>query len=172
MVPPGAQVRGRGVVDRARVRRRAAAAAFGGSLSSTFEAPASESQRAFDLLFERFPEQAGAGAEIVFRAEATVDDPAVSAACEALFAEVEGHRGVADVVSPLRARSVRSRSPADRTIAFARVRFADDVVGHPRPAPVEEMLSTAEDGEQRHGSRSRSAARRCSSPRPRRDGLA
>lgn len=98
-------------------------AAFGGSLSSSFEAPASESQRALDLLFDRFPEQAGAGAEIVFRSDTAVDDPPVVRRMQELFAEVEGHPGIAEVVSPYGPLGAFQISE-DRTIAFARVRFA------------------------------------------------
>ena len=99
------------------------AAAFGGALSSSFEAPASESQRALDLLFERFPEQAGAGAEVVFRAEATVDDPAVSSRMERLFAELNEIPGVGDVVSPYDGAVGAFQISRDRSIAFARVQF-------------------------------------------------
>jgi RND superfamily putative drug exporter len=116
--------------------------AFGGSLSTTFEAPASESQRAFDLLFERFPEQAGAGAEMVFQADATVDDPAARQRIEALVADVEGIDGIADVVSPLEPAGGFQIS-ADRTIAFARVRFATTSFDLPTES-VKELLATVE----------------------------
>ena len=116
--------------------------AFGGSLSTTFEAPASESQRAFDLLFERFPEQAGAGAEVVFRAPATIDDPAVRQRIDALVAELEGIDGIADVVSPLEPEGGFQISQ-DRQIAFARVRFATTSFDLPTGA-VEELLDTVE----------------------------
>ncbi|HVM55040.1 MAG TPA: MMPL family transporter [Acidimicrobiales bacterium] len=96
--------------------------AFGGELANTFEAPASESQRAFDLLFERFPEQAGAGAEIVFRADATVDDPAVAGRMQGLFAEIEAQERIADVVSPYEPEGGFQVS-GDRRVAFARIRF-------------------------------------------------
>ncbi len=116
--------------------------AFGGSLSTTFEAPASESQRAFDLLFERFPEQAGAGAEIVFRADATVDDPGVQERINAVVAEVEGIDGVADVVSPLEPAGAFQVS-GDRTIAFGRVRFATTSFDLPTHA-VKQLLADVE----------------------------
>ena len=116
--------------------------AFGGSLSSSFQAPASESQRALDLLFDRFPEQAGAGAEIVFRSDSAVDDPAVVARMQELFAEVERQPGVAEVVSPYGALGGFQISQ-DRKIAFARVRFAASTLDIPA-GTVEEMLATAE----------------------------
>jgi RND superfamily putative drug exporter len=116
--------------------------AFGGSLSTTFEAPASESQRAFDLLFERFPEQAGAGAEIVFRADATVDDPGVQERINAVVAQVEGIEGIADVVSPLEPAGAFQVS-GDRTIAFGRVRFATTSFDLPTHA-VKQLLADVE----------------------------
>jgi len=116
--------------------------AFGGSLSTTFEAPASESTAAFDLLFDRFPEQAGAGAEIVFRADATVDDPAVRERIEAVVADVELIDGVADVVSPLEPAG-GFQIATDRTIAFGRVRFATDSLDLPTES-VKELLATVD----------------------------
>ena len=116
--------------------------AFGGSLATTFEAPSSESQRAFDLLFERFPEQTGAGAEIVFRAERTVDDPAIAARINALVAEVESIDGIVDVASPLEPAGAFQVS-GDRQIAFARVRFDAQSLNLPRDA-TEHLLKVVE----------------------------
>ena len=116
--------------------------AFGGELSNEFEVPGTESQRAFDLLFERFPEEAGAGAEIVFRSDATVDDPAVRQHMTALFAEIGVLDRVEGIVSPYDPLGGFQVS-ADRTIAFARVRF--DVTGLDVPTEtVKEVLAAAE----------------------------
>ena len=120
----------------------ACGAAFGGELSNSFSAPASESQRAFDLLIERFPEQAGAGAEIVFRSDGTVDDPAVARHMQALFDEVERHPGISDVVSPYEPLGGFQIS-TDRTTAFARVQFAVSTLDVPKET-VEELLAAAE----------------------------
>ena len=117
--------------------------AFGGELSNTFEAPASESRQALDLLVERFPEQAGAGAEIVFRSATTVDDPAVSERMQQLFAEVEAQPGVADVVGPYEPAGAFQVSP-DRQIAFARVQFAVSTLEVPTNT-MERLLETVEE---------------------------
>jgi RND superfamily putative drug exporter len=114
--------------------------AFGGKLSTTFEAPASESQRAFDLLFDRFPEQADAGAQIVFRTDATVDDAGVRMQIAALDAQVEKIHGIAEVVSPIEPAGAFQVSK-DRHIAFARVRFATKSFDLPTGA-VKQLLST------------------------------
>ncbi len=49
--------------------------AFGGSFENAFKLPGTESQRAFDLLSERFPQRAGDTAELVFKAESGVAAP-------------------------------------------------------------------------------------------------
>lgn len=118
-------------------------AGFGGGLANTFEAPESESGRAFELLFERFPEQAGSGAEVVFRARATIDDPAVASDMQRLFGTLERQPGVADVVSPYEPEGSFQVS-RDRTIAFARVRFAVSTLDVPARS-VEYLLDAAAD---------------------------
>jgi RND superfamily putative drug exporter len=120
------------------------AAAFGGALSSSFEVPASESQRALELLFDRFPEQAGAGAEVVFRAEATVDDPAVVSRMERLFAELEKTPGVGGVVSPYEGAAGAFQISEDRRIAFARVQFATTTLDIPEGTVAKIVRSVAE----------------------------
>jgi len=118
------------------------AAAWGGELANAFEAPASESQQAFDLLFERFPEQAGAGGEIVFRARPSIDDPAIRAKVERLLADVEATPGIRDVASPYEPAGGFQVS-ADRTIAFARLQFATTTLEIP-DRTVERVLQSSE----------------------------
>lgn len=54
----------------------------GGSYSTDFSLPGAESQEAFDLLDERFPEVAGETADIVFEAEQGVNNPEVRTTME------------------------------------------------------------------------------------------
>jgi RND superfamily putative drug exporter len=98
------------------------AKAFGGELSNEFKVPGAESQRAFDILNEKFPEQAGAGAQIVFRAATTVDDPVVKQHMTALFADLEALPKVAAVSSPYGPLGAFQTSK-DHRIAFATVQF-------------------------------------------------
>jgi RND superfamily putative drug exporter len=98
-----------------------AAQVVGGTTSTDFSVPGSESQRAFDLLHERFPSRSGDTADIVVRADSGVADPAVRSRLESLFAEVQQVEHVIAVASPY-AGDAR-RVSADGTIAFATVQF-------------------------------------------------
>src|SRR5918992_3693275 len=60
----------------------------GGSYSTDFSLPGAESQNAFDLLENRFPNVAGDTADIVFKADQGVDDPQVQSAMEGLFGQI------------------------------------------------------------------------------------
>ena len=65
-----------------------------------FTLPGAESQKLFDLLDERFPSVAGDTAEIVIRAPAGLQTPAVRAEVEALIAEARALPQVVEVTSP------------------------------------------------------------------------
>ena len=65
-----------------------------------FTLPGAESQMLFDLLDERFPRVAGDTAEIVIRAPAGLQTPAVRAEVEALIAQAEALPQVLQVTSP------------------------------------------------------------------------
>jgi RND superfamily putative drug exporter len=94
----------------------------GGEYSQDFSLPGAESQQAFDLLKERFPDVAGETADIVFKAEAGVDDPQVKAKMEALLAELQKVQYVIGVQSPYTQEGQNQISP-DGKIAFATLRF-------------------------------------------------
>jgi len=99
--------------------------AVGGESKTEFSLPGSESQEAFDLLEDRgFANRAGEQAQIVFRAEQGVDDPAVRDAMESLFATVEQEVENADIASPYEPDGARQISE-DGTIAYAEIHFAD-----------------------------------------------
>src|SRR5919106_6750433 len=92
--------------------------AAGGDYSEDFSLPGADSQEAFDLLDERFPEFAGDTADIVFKAEQGVTDPEIQSAMEGLFAEVAEVDLVDTVESPYSEQGQGQVSPDD-TIAFA-----------------------------------------------------
>jgi len=94
----------------------------GGDYATDFSLPGTDSQEAFDLLEERFPQVAGETADIVFRADQGVDDPAVQDAMEGFFADLTEVDRVVAVQSPYGAEGAGQISP-DGTIAFATVRF-------------------------------------------------
>ncbi|MGH9025752.1 MAG: MMPL family transporter [Acidimicrobiia bacterium] len=97
----------------------------GGDFRTSFDLPGSESQEAFDLLEEKgFSDRAGERGSIVFEAEQGVDDPAVQAAMEGLFAEVETDVDGVTVVSPYTAEGARQIAD-DGTIAFAELNFTE-----------------------------------------------
>jgi RND superfamily putative drug exporter len=94
----------------------------GGETADTFEIPGTESQQAFDLLDERFPQQSGSTANVVFHATGgTLDDAAARAAVtETLGRLAEGDHVVA-VADPYDPASTAVSD--DRTIAYAEVRY-------------------------------------------------
>jgi RND superfamily putative drug exporter len=94
---------------------------WGGAFRNDFRVAESESQRALDLLQERFPAFAGDPLALVFRAEDTVDDPDVRRRMEAFFSDVAAMDGVEEVVSPY--VGLAPVSP-DRRTAIAQVRLS------------------------------------------------
>jgi RND superfamily putative drug exporter len=94
----------------------------GGSYSTDFSLPGAESQKAFDLLEERFPNVAGDTADIVFKAEGDVDDPAVRSAMEGLFQDIAKVDRVVAIDSPYSEQG-QGQISRDGTIAFATVHF-------------------------------------------------
>jgi RND superfamily putative drug exporter len=104
----------------------------GADLNADFRLPESDSQRAFELLEERFPAQSGDTARIVFKAPQTVDDPAVRQPIEQLFGEIARIDHITEVQSPY-LPGLPFVSP-DRNVAFATVAF--DVIGPDLPDEV------------------------------------
>src|SRR5919201_1815504 len=95
---------------------------LGGDYASDFSLPGAESQKAFDLLHDRFPQVSGDTAQVVFRATAGVSDPAVRSRMEALFTKLEGVPHVVSISSPYSPQGARQVAP-DGTTAFADVQF-------------------------------------------------
>ena len=95
---------------------------LGGDYARDFSLPGAESQKAFDLLHDRFPQVSGDTAQVVFRATAGVSDPAVRSRMEALFTKLEGVPHVVSISSPYSPQGARQVAP-DGTTAFADVQF-------------------------------------------------
>jgi putative drug exporter of the RND superfamily len=94
----------------------------GGDYSSDFSLPGSESQKAFDLLEQRFPARAGDTADVVFKADAGVTDPQVRAKMEGLFEQISRLPHVDQIESPYDPNGA-SRISRDGKISFATVQF-------------------------------------------------
>src|SRR5947207_4788325 len=93
---------------------------LGGDYSSDFSLPGAESQKAFDLLKEKFPQRSGDTSQVVFKADAGV--AGVKPRMEALFAAIEKLRHVESVTSPYSAQGGRQIAPGGK-IAFADIQF-------------------------------------------------
>ena len=105
----------------------------GGEFNADFTSPGSESQEAFDLLEQRFPQQSGDTLDVVYKAEAGADDPAVQARIDELVADLQGISDHVVGVDPVRA------SPLVPEIAVLPVRL--DVPGFEvEVAEVQEMM--------------------------------
>ena len=114
------------------------ASTLGGEYSTSFSLPGAESQKAYDLLRDRFPAFAGDTADIVFEADDGVTDPAVQARMEDLFAKLSTLNHVITVQSPYGAEGSQQVAPGGK-IAFATVRF-EDLNQEPVPIPIIDKL--------------------------------
>ena len=94
---------------------------FGGEFISEFKNPGAESQRAQDLLKDRFPARSGEDADLVFETPAGIDNPATRTKIEGLLTDVAAVPGVVGVESPYDSPANISR---DGTIARAVVRWS------------------------------------------------
>jgi RND superfamily putative drug exporter len=113
--------------------------AAGGSYKDNFSLPASESQRAFNLLSSKFPAQSGDSVQVVEKAVAGVNDPQVRVRFEGLLASLARQPHVSGVQSPYAPGGARQISK-DGTVAYANVQFnvrANDV----KSAESKAMLS-------------------------------
>jgi RND superfamily putative drug exporter len=115
--------------------------AVGDEFSDRFTLPGADSQKAYDLLVERFPAQSGETGRIVFQAKSgSISDPAIQAEIQALLNTVSGLPHVASVESPIdRPYQVNG----DGTIAYATVLY-DDLAAE-IPKEDLEALITASD---------------------------
>ncbi|MFL5900532.1 MAG: MMPL family transporter [Solirubrobacterales bacterium] len=98
------------------------AGSVGSAFTEEFKLPSSDSQEAFDLLEERFPQQSGVTAEIVYKAPAGADSPAVRKKMEGVFAEAAKLPHVSEVASPYVSGGAAAIGK-DGEIAYATVQY-------------------------------------------------
>ncbi len=100
----------------------ALAGTVGGTTSDEFSIPGTESQKAMDLLAERFPEASGSSARIVFAStgDTPLTDPALQADVQATLAELAEAPEVVAVSDPFTTGTVSLQG----LIAFAEVDYA------------------------------------------------
>ncbi|HEU5149793.1 MAG TPA: MMPL family transporter [Iamia sp.] len=119
---------------------------LGGTTSDSFTIPGTESQKAMDLLEERFPEQSGSSARLVFASEddTPLTDPAKQAAVQAVLAEAADGPEVVGVADPFTTGTVS----AEGLIAYADVAYADPAneVSEEAAAALEELAPAADAG--------------------------
>ena len=94
----------------------------GADFSEEFKLPASDSKEAFDLLENKFPQQSGEAAQIVFKADQGVESPAVRKKMEGVFAQVEKFPHVSEVASPY-VKSGAAAISEDGKVAYATIQY-------------------------------------------------
>ena len=115
----------------------------GSDYQDKFSGGNAESQRAQDLLKERFPARAGDPADIVFRTSPDpVTSPANQQAIEAVVNSVKGLPHVSGTVSPFEQPQAQI-SQIDPHIAFAVVQF-DRETGDLTASQVQKVIDTAQ----------------------------
>ncbi|MDX6671339.1 MAG: putative drug exporter of the superfamily [Solirubrobacteraceae bacterium] len=121
----------------------AIAAGAGGGFSDNFSLPASESQKAIDLLRSKFPAQAGDSSRIVFKANSgTLADAIHRAEVLSVVTKVRTLPSVAGVADPFATPGSVSR---DGTIGFATLAF-DQQANKLDKAQVQRVIDTARSG--------------------------
>jgi uncharacterized membrane protein YdfJ with MMPL/SSD domain len=110
------------------------ASLFSGHTSDKFEVPGTESQRAQDVLHERFPGAGGAQARVVFHAPAgtKLTDSKARSAVMASVAQLEKAQDVASVIDPYQAHALTK----DKRLGYADVIY---------PVPSDEISDEARD---------------------------
>ncbi|HET7589578.1 MAG TPA: MMPL family transporter [Solirubrobacterales bacterium] len=94
----------------------------GADFTEEFKLPASDSKEAFDLLEDKFPQQSGEAAQIVFKADGGVETPAVERKMEAVFRQIERFPHVSEVASPY-VKGGAAAISEDGTIAYATIQY-------------------------------------------------
>jgi RND superfamily putative drug exporter len=95
----------------------------GADFTEEFKLPASDSQEAFDLLEEEFPQQSGDTIQIVYKADDGVESAAVKREMEAVFKRVATFPHVSEVSSPYKGEGGAAAISDDGKIAYATVQF-------------------------------------------------
>jgi RND superfamily putative drug exporter len=112
-----------------------AAAAFSGTMTSSFSIPGTKAQAALDQLGEKIPGAGDASGRIVFAAPAgkTLAEPDYQQAIATVVAQAEDLPGVTRVIDPATGQTV---SP-DQRVAFAQASFAGQVTEVPEATQTE-----------------------------------
>jgi RND superfamily putative drug exporter len=119
------------------------ASGVGSGYLNNFTLPGTESQRALDLLRERFPQQAGDTSQIVFHVTSgSLRDPARRAQIDRVVARVSELPSVSGTVSPYSSKAAVSR---DGQTAYASLLFDKQAVDLDK-ADVERVIRTAQAG--------------------------
>ena len=116
---------------------------YGAPLDPDFSAPGTETQRAYDLLKERFRQQAGDSAVIAFRVPAGVSSDPARRKIEDLVEQAKRLPGVTGVSSPF-ADDGRGAISADGRIAYATVLYGERAWAIPA-SQVHALTSLAHD---------------------------
>jgi RND superfamily putative drug exporter len=120
------------------------AAGVGSGYVNNFTLPGTESQRALDLLRDRFPQQAGDTSQIVFHAKSgSLTDPTNKAAVDAVVAKVSKLPSVAGTVSPYKNTAAISK---DGRTAYASLLFDKQAVDLDKN-DIDKVIDTAQAGE-------------------------
>ena len=122
----------------------ASASAFSGTFSSKFEVPGTESQRAQDLLYEKYPGAGGASARVVYVAPQgeKLTDPENKAAIMESAEKASKAKDVSQVVDPYTAKAISK----DGRIAYSDVIYPmpADEVDDPAREALEKSAEPAE----------------------------
>ena len=130
-------------------------AAAPGEFVNNFNLPGTESQRTYDLLQERFPQQSGDTANVIFAVkDGAVLDAANRPTIERAVAEIKKSPEVLAVADPFAEGAPVSK---DGKITFAQIQFRA-APGDVDPAPVKTMAENVLKLDGQTASRSRSAA--------------
>ncbi len=108
---------------------------FGGEYSQDFSLPGTDSQSAYDLLKDRFPQASGDTADLVFKADAGI--ASVQGDIESLITDIEKVEHVQGVLSPYSPEGQQQISP-EGDIAFGTIQF-ENLDGEIALDSIEEM---------------------------------
>jgi RND superfamily putative drug exporter len=108
------------------------ASVAGAPYSNNFTLPGTDSQKAYDLLQNRFPQRSGDTADIAFKATAGVTDPSVKQRMEQFFAAIAKFNHVDGIASPYAPGGEQQISPQGH-IGLAHIQF--NVTGDKVPIP-------------------------------------
>lgn len=121
------------------------ASSFGGDYSEDFSLPGTESQTAYDLLSDKFPQASGETIDVVFEAGGDVNDPEVQATVEGVLAEIEEVRYVESTLSPFSEQGAAQISQT-APIGYATVQL-ENLDGEIPLEEIEEMKEIVADAE-------------------------